>query len=191
MQFKFDGCVLAPNGKVYGVPYDARIVGEFDPATKRFTPIDISSTISSHEKYLGGVLAPSGNIYFGSNSGNNVGEFDPSTKSFTTITSSSGTHWGGVLAPNGKIYFCNVHQSRDIGEFDPSTKTYRSISSTGTTGNLPFIGGVLAQGKLFCIPYDDTSIGEVTPGSQEPAYEVVGGTSEAWSALLSPHFNKY
>ena len=35
------------------------------------------------------------------------------------------------------------------------------------------------------------NIGMLEPGNTEPAYTVAGGVPEAWSAVLSPHFNKF
>jgi hypothetical protein len=35
------------------------------------------------------------------------------------------------------------------------------------------------------------NIGKLQLGNTQPAYEVAGGVPEAWSSLLSPHFNKH
>ena len=49
--------MLAPNGKIYMVPYKADSVGVLDPSYGSFTVIDISSVISTDGKYYEGVLA--------------------------------------------------------------------------------------------------------------------------------------
>ena len=49
-------------------------MGELDPATRTFSTIDISATISSESKYAGGVLGPNGKIYFVPYFANKVGE---------------------------------------------------------------------------------------------------------------------
>ena len=54
--------MLGSNGKIYRVPYNADHVGENDTATRTFSAIDISATISSDYKYAGGVLGPNGKI---------------------------------------------------------------------------------------------------------------------------------
>ena len=58
------GVLLAPNGIIYFIPRDADNIGEFDPMTKTFSVVDISSIISSNHKYNGGVLGPNCMIYF-------------------------------------------------------------------------------------------------------------------------------
>jgi hypothetical protein len=149
--YKYNGGVLGPNGKIYLVPWNADHVGELDPATRTFSAIDISATISSDWKYAGGVLGPNGKIYLVPQNADHVGELDPATRTFSAIDisatiSSDGKYYGGVLGPNGKIYL---------------------------------------------VPRNADHVGEVVLGNQEPAYTVSGGVSEAWSALLSPHFNKF
>ena len=97
------GGVLAPNGKIYGIPVNSTTVLEIDPETQTATTF---GSLSGTQKWYGGVLAPNGKIYgipFGSTA---VLEIDPETQTATTFGSLPGTHkwWGGVLAPNGKVY---------------------------------------------------------------------------------------
>ena len=55
-----------------------------------------------------------------------------------------------------------------------------------------YIGGMLGRnGKIYFAPYLVDHVGELELGNLEPAYEVAGGVTEEWSALLSPYFNKY
>ena len=57
---KWYGGVLAPNGKIYGIPYNATTILEIDPVSKTTTTFgSLSGTI----KWYGGVLAPNGKIY--------------------------------------------------------------------------------------------------------------------------------
>ena len=53
--------MLAPNGKIYGIPRDATQVLEINPETG--TTALIGSTYSDTGKWVGGVLAPNGKIY--------------------------------------------------------------------------------------------------------------------------------
>ena len=82
---------------------------ETSPVSGTFSVIDISSTISSDNKYRGGVLGPNGMIYCIPHVANSIGVFDPSTKIFSTIDVSaiigtgSSKYGGGVVAGNGKI----------------------------------------------------------------------------------------
>ena len=57
---KWVGGVLAPNGKIYCVPYSSTQVLEIDPVTNTTT---LSGSLSGTVKWIGGVLAPNGKIY--------------------------------------------------------------------------------------------------------------------------------
>ena len=52
--------VLAPNGKIYGIPEDSTTVLEIDPVAKTATTF---GSLSGSDKWIGGVLAPNGKIY--------------------------------------------------------------------------------------------------------------------------------
>ena len=53
--------VLAPNGKIYGIPYNASTILEIDPETQ--TTSTFGSVGTASYKWIGGVLAPNGKIY--------------------------------------------------------------------------------------------------------------------------------
>ena len=57
---KWYGGVLAPNGKIYGIPFTSTTVLEIDPATNTTTTF---GSLSGATKWSGGVLAPNGKIY--------------------------------------------------------------------------------------------------------------------------------
>ena len=57
---KWSGGVLAPSGKIYGIPYGSTQVLEIDPVTQTTT---LFGSLNGSLKYRGGVLAPSGKIY--------------------------------------------------------------------------------------------------------------------------------
>ena len=59
---KWLGGVLAPNGKIYGIPLDATSVLIIDPASNTANTTAITG-LSGREKWIGGVLAPNGKIY--------------------------------------------------------------------------------------------------------------------------------
>ena len=100
---KWQGGVLAPNGKIYGIPYNSTTVLEIDPVTKTATTF---GSLTGSSKWIGGVLAPNGKIYGIPWDSTTVLEIDPVTRTATTFGSLSvSSKWaGGVLAPNGKIY---------------------------------------------------------------------------------------
>ena len=100
---KWIGGVLAPNGKIYGIPYDSTSVLVIDPATNTTSTF---GSLSGTDKWTGGVLAPNGKIYGIPRDSTSVLVIDPATNTISTFGSLSGDDkWaGGVLAPNGKIY---------------------------------------------------------------------------------------
>ena len=101
---KWIGGVLAPNGKIYGIPSNSTTVLCIDPSDNTITTF--GSLSSDLYKWYGEVLAPNGKIYGIPSSSTTVLCIDPSNNTTSTFGSLSGTgKWvGGVLAPNGKIY---------------------------------------------------------------------------------------
>jgi hypothetical protein len=59
---KWAGGVLAPNGKIYGIPSDATSVLIIDPTTNTADTTTITG-LTGIGKWVGGVLAPNGKIY--------------------------------------------------------------------------------------------------------------------------------
>jgi streptogramin lyase len=101
--------VLAPNGHIYFASNNADNIGDFNPATRSFAVIDISSIITQDSKYAGAVLSPNGLIYFVPYFADNIGVFNPSTRIFSVIDispviSHDYKYYGGVLGHNGRIY---------------------------------------------------------------------------------------
>ena len=54
------GGVLAPNGKIYGIPRNSTQVLEIDPINQT---TNLFGSLSGNFKWIGGVLAPNGKIY--------------------------------------------------------------------------------------------------------------------------------
>ena len=59
---KWPGGVLAPNGKIYGIPCESSSVLIIDPVTNTANTTAITG-LSGSGKWFGGVLAPNGKIY--------------------------------------------------------------------------------------------------------------------------------
>ena len=100
------GGVLAPNGKIYSIPYNSPQILEFNPTTG--SDQLVGPTYNEGSVWRGGVLAPNGKIYFTPYNANQILELDTTTNTTQLVGSSySGTYkWaGGTVAPNGKIYF--------------------------------------------------------------------------------------
>ena len=108
---KWYGGVLAPNGKIYGIPYSSTQILEIDPINQTTS---LFGSFSGSNKWIGGVLAPNGKIYGIPFSSTQILEIDPvnQTTSLFGSLSSSNKWFGGVLAPNGKIYAIPANSSQ-------------------------------------------------------------------------------
>ena len=156
------GGVLAPNGKIYFVPYVSTFGRIVDPSNNSVTTY-AAAPLGGIGTFFSGVLAPNGKIYFAP-FGATVGSFvDPTNNTVTTYGSfpGSGAYQGSVLAPNGKIYFAPSGTS--IGRFvDPSNNsvtTYGNFSGT-------YLGGVVApNGKIYFTPFGATVGAIVDPAN--------------------------
>jgi hypothetical protein len=164
------GGVLAPNGKIYGVPYDATTILEFDPQnfnnSREITPNIGALTGSS--KYVGGVLATNGKIYFAPYSEDRFLELDPENPEDASkvgpVLNGSGCcqcH-GTALAPNGKIY-CVPEDNAYVLEFNPEDpNSSRQITDIDFSSDSSWEGLRLApNGKLYAVPDDRSTILEI------------------------------
>ena len=80
--------MLAPNGKIYCVPFSSAQILEIDPTTNT---TNLFGSLGGGGKWRGGVLAPNGKIYcvpFGSTQ---VLEIDPTTNTTNLFGSLSGS----------------------------------------------------------------------------------------------------
>ena len=165
--------VLFPSSFAYPATYSIRSLAPvpgYASGSTSFTGIDISSVISSDNKYWGGVLHNNGKIYFVPLYSDNIGEFDPVTRTFSVIdisSTNSGPHQycGGVLAHTGMIYFI-PNNADNIVEFNPRTFSAIDISSTISSDD-KYLGGVLGpNGMIYFVPYNTGNIGEFNPVSR-------------------------
>ena len=97
-----------------------------------------------------------------------------------------------MLGPNGLIYFVPAY-ANNIGVLNPASGSFATIDISGTiNSDSKYWGGVLGpNGIIYFVPVNADNIGKLHLGNTQPAYEVAGGVPEAWSSLLSPHFNKF
>ena len=117
---KWLGSVLAPNGKIYGIPRNSTSVLEIDPVARTASTF---GSLSGTNKWLGGVLAPNGKIYGMPCNSTSVLEIDPvarTTSTFGSVGSETNKWFSSVLAPNGKIYGipCNSTTVLEISTSD-------------------------------------------------------------------------
>lgn len=103
LQNKYGSAVLAPNGKIYGLPgVNASVVIEIDPSSNTY--VNTSMTISGGRKCVGGTLAPDGRIYCTTDNAGVVAIINTNRTPYTISTISSSRMNGSCLGPNGKIY---------------------------------------------------------------------------------------
>ena len=186
---KWAGGVLAPNGKIYGIPFNSTTVLEIDPITQ--TTAAFGNLIGS-VKWGAGVLAPNGKIYGIPLSATSILEIDPITQTTATIGNlEANTKWyGAVLGQNGKIYGI-PYNSATILEFDPVTQ----IASTfgNLSGSSKYIGGVLGpNGKIYGIPFGSSSVLEIDPITQTTTtFGDLSGSNRWAGGVLGPNGKIY
>jgi len=157
----YNGAVLAPNSKIYCIPFEATNVLVIDPNTNGFTIPQGLTGLPAGPKYVGGVLANNGKIYClpGGNT-NNVLIIDPSndTMDTNTITGVGGdfNYWAGCLGIDGNIYSFPTFNGSSILSINPNNNSILYISiPTLFNPKQGWIGCVNApNGYIYSIPFD-------------------------------------
>lgn len=211
LQTKWLGGCLAPNGKIYGIPfsYGKVLVINTQTGTASSTEVTTGFTTSTG-KWSGGVLGPDGNIYGIPFNSTSVLKINPTTNTATTFGSLTGGWIGGCLAPNGKIYAAPIYGSRttSVLKIDPvagTATTFGNISTSYFSPD-PYYRGwdgacLAANGKIYSSPAGGTGILEIDPendtvsvigvGSLPPLGQYVPNYSRWSSFILSPDGKMY
>lgn len=163
------GGVLAPNGKIYGIPSDSSDILIVDPVAGTASRSAMGATLADSGKWRGGVLGPDGKIYGMPLGSTDILIIDPAagsaSRSAMGATLTGASKWiGGVLGPDGKIYGI-PYTSTDILIIDPAAGTAtRSAMGASLTGSSKWQGGVLGpDGKIYGIPFNSTDILIIDP----------------------------
>ena len=160
------GGVLARNGKIYCVPFDAETVLVIDPAAQH---VSCFGTVgSAKQKWWGGVLAPDGKIYCIPHNTDTVLVIDPAshtTSTFGKLPASSGKWRGGVIDNGLHIYGIPANATCVLG-IDWFTQGAYTFGSVGS-GDWKWCGGVLANNRIYCIPQSMAAILVIDPRSQD------------------------
>ena len=196
--FRIDGSaqwhsgVLAPNGKIYGIPHNAQHVLVIDPTSG--TAALQTRVCAGLFKWAGGVLASDGRIYAIPHNADGVLVVDPTDDSadwWSMPVGSGGIPWGaspgkhkwegGVLAPNGLIYGIPA-RARSVLIIDPARRTvdatsmrvcaaYDEMHAECGAGCFMWDRGVLGpDGRVYGIPSYASSVLIIDP---------VAGTTDA------------
>jgi hypothetical protein len=176
---KWRGGVLAPNGYIYGIPFDSVTILKIDSSD------DSTSTfgnLTNSRKWSAGVLAPNGNIYGIPYNDTAFLKLVPGPDTITTHGALSGStsKWvGGVLAATGFIYGIPLNAAQ-ILKINPSTDTAAAFGSI--SGSSKYMGGVLAPNDMiYCIPHTNTQVLKIDPSDDSTS--LVGSThsgSQKW-----------
>ena len=164
--------VVAPNGRIFFVPYVRTFCMYFDPTTNTYSTFAGFNAGAGNSSLMnGGVLAPNGKIYFAPFNDTVFRFLDPDAltiNAYATITGNTPTshYYGAVLAPNGKIYFIPNFTSL-FRVVDPATNTVQVIGTIlGSTGNNNYSSAVLAaNGKIYCLPRSNSVLRIIDPSS--------------------------
>jgi len=165
---KWAGAIVAPNGKIYGIPHSSGKVLIYDLATAQTSFITSSILNCGGQCWYGGVLGFDGMIYAiprtqGTSPTLQILQINPNTDTIALVGPDlSGTCtndcWGqAAIAPNGRIYIL-PHFATVALEFDPVTM---GVVMFGTLpgGVLQFSGAVLApNGHIYGIPTDSPQV---------------------------------
>jgi hypothetical protein len=159
--FKWQGGVLAADGRVFGVPYMSSSVLIFNPSTGS-TDTGRIGGFATFAKWFGGVLSPTGKIFCTPFTAESVLVIDPSKNAASSLDFDKmpqligRSKWSdSVLARNGLIYLVPF-LSTTVLRIDPVAATATAVpNSISLVGIAKWFGGVLARnGLIYCIPFD-------------------------------------
>lgn len=147
------GGVLAPNGDIHFVPYNA-VVGQKISTAESVSTYSLAYTTAN--AYAGGVISPLGDIYLVPASAV-VGQKISSTGVVSTYSlayTTADAYWGGVLAPNGDIFF--VPYNATVGQkltFTGTSYTVSTYALAYTTAAAYAGGNLMPNGDIHFVPF--------------------------------------
>lgn len=208
------GGVLAPNGIIYCIPYNAGYILKIDTVNQTVSTmtdytgskINVKDTCGTTSScYAGGVLGPDGKIYCIPYNADYVGIIDPIAETFTLddvelTTSNAGytslKYIGGVLGTDGCIYTI-PYGAKNFLKIDTSKETGKTgyVTTSFSTAGTKYSGGVLApNGNLYCIPWghDYVYVQKTKNGTLSKTFQSWDTAAERWNGgVLAPNGKIY
>ena len=133
---RFLGAVLAPNGRLFGIPSGLTSNLYIDTATDTVVTFSNGSSLGT-AGWSGGALGANGIIYTVPNANATFMAIDPVALTQTVYTTAAGGWtftaggWqGACLAPNGKIY-CAPAAANNVLCINPATNTASNVPTAG------------------------------------------------------------
>ena len=169
------GGILAPNGDIHFVPYNANRGQKISAAGVVST---YSLVYTAAAAYEGCVLAPNGDIHFIPASANRGQKISVTgvVSTYSLVYTTASAYSGGVLAPNGDIHF--VPRSAIVGQ-----KISRNVVSTYSLAPGAYAGGVLTpNGDIHFIPFSAGTGQKIN---------AISGINFDIGTCIHPHFNKF
>lgn len=161
------GGVLAPNGRIYGMPFNAGVVLEIDPDAG--TARTFGSVVGV-DAYVGGVLGLDGFVYGIPLGASQVLRIDPDAGTATRVGPDlgDGRHFaGGVVGPDGRIWMMPANDLQ-VGVFDPSTETLERVGPMLPPTGHKYRGAVVSpSGLIVGIPARETRLLRIDPVTDE------------------------
>jgi hypothetical protein len=166
----YSGAVVAPNGKIYFIPFNAATVLVYDTDKGAVESINLPNGHLT-EKYLGGVLGPNGSIYCTPfRNADEMAVIDTKTHAVKMVFARKGAcKWrGGAVAGNGKIY-CPPDLAGLVFTVDTAHDDV-----TGEFGNNPpfprgaFSGAAIGRdGRIYFPPFSSRTCFRLDPQRQD------------------------
>jgi len=156
----YNGCVAGLNGCIYGMPYYASRIVEFNPATN--TTRHVGDDFGDNkQKWFSGVLGPDGCIYGCPHNTKQILKYNPATETTTLVgdpilTWQNCQYTSGVAVPEtGMIYFI-PSMAKQILEYNITNGNSSMVGDVFSGRNFKWDGACLStvDGCIYCVPGD-------------------------------------
>jgi streptogramin lyase len=196
------GAILAPNGRLFGIPSGLTSNLYIDTATDTVVTFSNGSSLGT-AGWSGGALGANGIIYTVPNANATFMAIDPVALTQTVYTTAAGgwtftsSGWAGaVLAPNGKIY-CGPASANNILCINPATNTASNVPTAGkpSISATACYSAILApNGFIYFTPFTATRFIKFNPTDETYTPITITGTTTTYqwrSAVLAPNGKIY